>query len=202
MKKIILASRSEDRRKLFKRLAIPFETLITDINEEELKNKIKDPIKLVMKLAEVKVKTAKKILRDKNPKEDAIIIAADTIIQIQRDVIGKAKDKDQAFEILKKLNNKTHKLITGIALTQLNNHKLILDFDKAIVSFLPLSDDEVYSYLDFDEWKGRAGAYSINDKASMFIKKIEGSPSNVAGIPLQKIFQILKTEFQINLLQL
>jgi len=202
MRTIILASRSVDRRELFKRLAIPFKTLITDINEEQFKKKIEDPIKLVMKLAEFKARKAKEILRRKNTKDDTIVIAADTIVQLQDEIIGKAKNKEQAFTTIKKLNNKTHNLITGIAITQLNNSKLIVDYDKTLVSFLPLSEEEIHNYLANDEWEGRAGAYSINDKASMFIEKIEGSPSNVAGLPIQKIFKILKNEFDLNLLEI
>jgi len=200
--KIILASESIDRRELFKRLEIPFQTLKTNIDEEKFQSEIDDPIELVMLLAEIKANTAKDLLKEKKSKENYIIIAADTIVRFQGQIIGKAKNKDQAFSILKKLNNNTHSLITGIAITQLNYPKIIRNFDETLVTFLPLSDKEIENYLDCDEWKGRAGAYSIKDKASIFVKKIEGSPSNVAGLPIQKIFQILKHEFNINLLDI
>lgn len=202
MIKIILASESIDRKELLKRIAIPFDIIITNINEEKIKSEIEDPIELVMLLAEIKAKTAKSLLKEKKPNENYIIIAADTIVRFQGELIGKAEDKDHAFSILKKLNNNTHSLITGIAVTQLNYPKVIRDFDTTLVTFLPLSNKEIEDYLEFDEWKGRAGAYSIKDKASVFIKKIEGSPSNVAGLPLQKIFQILKTEFNLSLLDI
>jgi len=202
MEKIILASRSLDRKELFNRLSIPFEILITDIDEEKYKNEIEDPANLVMKLAEIKAKTAKELLKEKNTQGDPIIIAADTIVVFQGTVIGKANNKDQAFKILKKLNNQTHKLITGISIAQLNNSKIVKDFDETLVTFSLLSDKEIKKYLECEEWKGRAGAYSINDKASVFIKKIEGSPSNVIGIPMQKVFQMLKAEFSINLLRI
>lgn len=202
MTKIILASKSLDRKELLKRIVIPFDIIITNINEEKYKSEIEDPIELVMRLAEMKAKTAKNLLKENDPKEAYIIIAADTIVRFKGETIGKANNKKQAFSILKKLNNSTHSLITGIAITQLNLPKVIKDFDKTLVTFVPLSDDEIETYLDSDEWKGRAGAYSIYDKASMFIEKIEGSPSNVVGLPLQKIFKILKTEFKVNLIDL
>jgi septum formation protein len=202
MIKIILASESVDRKELLKRLLIPFDVIITNINEEKFKSEIKNPIELVMYLAEVKANAAKNLLKKKNQKDDYIIIAADTVVLFQGEIIGKAKNKDQAFSILKKLNNNTHSLITGIAITQLNYPKVIKDYDKTTVTFLALTDKEINTYIDSNEWKGRAGAYSIEDRASMFIEKIEGSPSNVVGLPLQKIFHILKTEFKASILDL
>ncbi|MHA1343783.1 MAG: Maf family protein, partial [Promethearchaeota archaeon] len=65
-----------------------------------------------------------------------------------------------------------------------------------------LLDKEIWDYIETGEWKGRAGAYSIIDKASIFIESINGSPSNVIGLPLHKIFEILKNKFDIDLLQL
>ena len=109
---------------MFERLAIPFEILITNVNEDEYKNKYKDPIELVINLAEIKVIKAKNLLGTKNDYAGAIIIAADTIVELEGTIIGKAKNKDEAFDILKALNNKAHNLITGIAITQINNAEL------------------------------------------------------------------------------
>jgi septum formation protein len=202
MRKIILASGSVDRRELFERLAVPFEILITNINEDEYKNKYKDPIELVINLAEIKATKAKFLLGTKRDYTGAIIIAADTIVELEGKIIGKAKSKDEAYDLLKDLNNKTHNLITGIAITQINNAKIIRDFDQTEVTFMEFSNNEIQDYIDSGEWKGRAGAYSINDRASMLIKEIKGSPSNIIGLPMQKIFQILKNEFNVNLLGL
>ena len=203
MKRIILASGSNDRRALLERLAIQFNILITNVNEEEYKNQFEDPIELVMKLAEVKVKKAKDLLKEtSHPEMNDLILAADTIVECGGQIIGKAKNKDQAYIILKTLNNSTHNLITGIAITQFNDSRIVTDFERTRVTFMNLTNKEIQKYIDFGEWKGRAGAYSIFDKASMLIKKIEGSPSNVIGLPIQKIYYILKNEFSINLMDL
>ncbi|MEJ2295183.1 MAG: Maf family protein [Candidatus Lokiarchaeota archaeon] len=202
MKKVILASGSGDRRALLERLAIPFDILITNVNEEKYKTRFENPIELVMKLAENKAKTAKKLMNHDVFEIDDLIIAADTIIEYDGQIIGKAKNKDQAYMILKTLNNSTHNLITGIAITQFNDSRIITDFERTKVTFMNLTNKEIQTYIDFGEWKGRAGAYSIFDKASMLIKKIEGSPSNVIGLPIQKIYHILKNEFSINLMDL
>ena len=197
MKKIILASKSIDRKKIFTRLNIPFETIITNIDEGYYKRIFSNPIELVKEIAKAKALKAKDLLKNKNM--EAIIIAADTIVEFKGKIIGKAKNKAQAFQILKSLINRSHNLITGVAITELNDQKLVVDYDCTIVTFLDLSDNEIRNYINTEEWKGRAGAYSIRDRASLFIKEIRGSPSNVIGLPMQKIFEILKKDFGLNL---
>ena len=197
MKKIILASKSIDRKKEFNRLNIPFETIITDIDEGYYKRIFSNPVELVKEIAKAKALKAKDMLKNKNM--EAIIIAADTIVEFKGKIIGKAKNKAQAFQILKSLINRSHNLITGVAITELNDSKIVVDHDCTIVTFLDISDNEIRSYINTKEWKGRAGAYSIRDRASLFIKEIRGSPSNVIGLPMQKIFEILKKDFGLNL---
>ena len=197
MKKIILASKSIDRKKTFNRLNIPFEAIITEIDEGYYKGVFSNPVELVKEIAKAKALKAKDLLKNKNM--EAIIIAADTIVEFKGKIIGKAKNKAQAFQILKSLINRSHNLITGVAITELNNPKVVIDYDCTIVTFLDISDNEIRNYINSEEWKGRAGAYSIRDRASLFIKEIRGSPSNVIGLPMQKIFEILKKDFGLNL---
>ena len=199
LKKIILASKSIDRSEILKRAMIPFEIFVTNIKEEKFKTKFSNAIELVKELAKAKLLYAKNELMKK--KIEAIIIAADTIVLIDEEIIGKAHNEEQAFKILKKLVGKSHKLITGIAITDVQNSKIILDSDITIVEFIELSDEEIWLYIKSNEWKGRAGAYSIRDKASLFISKIIGSSSNVIGLPMHKLYQILRKEFGLNLFQ-
>ncbi len=197
MKNIILASKSIDRGKILHNALIPFDFLLTYVDEEKFKQEIVDPVDLVRKIAEAKVKNAKNIVI--NEKKDAIIIAADTMVEINGEIIGKAANVLEAFSTLKKLVGKTHSLLTGIAITETYNDKIIVDHDITKVTFLDLSDQDIKNYVKTGEWKGRAGAYSINDKASLIIESIHGSPTNVIGLPLYKIFSILKDEFDTNL---
>ena len=199
MKKIVLASKSVDRSELFKRSKVPFEVLVTNIDEEKYKSEISDPIELIEKLAELKALNAKEKLANEN--EDIIIIAADTIVEFDGEIIGKAKNEQHAFQILEKLAGKAHELMTGIAITETSSSKIIIDHDRTTVSFKNLTEDEIRGYIKTGEWKGRAGAYSIRDKASLFINSIEGSSSNVIGLPMHVVFSILKNHFNINLLQ-
>ena len=200
MEKIILASKSSDRSKILNRLNISFETLDTNINESDYKVQYSNPIDLVKELAKAKALKAKELL--KSEAIGTIIIAADTIVEFNGKIIGKPQNEIEAFQILKSLANRSHNLITGIALTGVEDPKIIVDYDITVVTFLDLSDDDIRNYLKSDEWKGRAGAYSIMNRASLFIKEIRGSPSNVVGLPMQMIFEILKTEFNMNLFEL
>jgi len=202
MRRIVLASKSLDRRKLFNLAKINFEVLETDVDEEQFKKEINDPIQLVKKLAEEKALSAKLILNSNSNNTDAIIIAADTIVELNNEIIGKAKNENHAFEILKKLSNTTHNLITGFAITDTDKPKIIVDYDITSVKFLSLSENDIRDYIKSNEWKGRAGAYSIRERASLFIKSVNGSISNVIGLPMQKIYVILKNEFSLNLLGL
>lgn len=199
MERIILASKSLDRRELFKQARIPIEVLKTDVDEEQLKKEIKDPIQLVMELARIKGLNAKEVMQ--RSKKEGIIIAADTIVELNDEIIGKALDEQDAFRILKKLIGKTHNLLTGIAITDSYDSKVITDYESTTVKFLKLSNDEIKSYIKSGDWKGRAGAYAITEKASLFIEYIQGSPSNVIGLPMHKIFLILKNSFNFNILE-
>jgi septum formation protein len=197
LKKLILASKSVDRRNIFKDSGIQFEVLASNIDESEFKKKISDPILLVKELAKAKALNVKQMLLKKN--SQAIIIAADTVVELNSNLIGKAKNKQDAFIILKKLMGLSHNLITGIAITETNNSKIVMDYDTTLVEFLNLSDEEIHGYVNTNEWIGRAGAYSISNKASLFITKIQGSSSNVIGFPMHKLYTILKIEFGVNL---
>ena len=199
MTKIIIASKSSDRAELFNRLNIPFKVLITNINESEYKEQISDPIELVKELAKVKVLKAKEMLG--NHEKGTVVIAADTIVELNGEIIGKAQNETEAFKMLKTLANNSHNLITGIAITEVGDVKVVIDYDITVVTILDLSDEDIRDYIRIGEWKGRAGAYSSRDRASLFIKEIQGSPSNVIGLPMQKVFTILKTEFNLNLFE-
>ncbi|MFX1277400.1 MAG: Maf family protein [Promethearchaeota archaeon] len=198
MKKIVLASKSIDRKEILERSKIPFEVLSIDVDEEPYKAKIFSPIELIRKLSEIKALHAKDLLIKQ--KKDAIIIAADTIVVFENEIIGKGNDEKEAFRILKKLSGQTHELMTGITITETSSSSIIIDHDITQVEFLNLSDDEIWGYIRTGEWRGRAGAYSLRERASIFIKSIRGSPSNVIGLPMHKLYAFLKNNFALNLL--
>ncbi len=195
---IVLASKSADRNRLLENIKLPFEVYITNVDENKYKTRFSNPIELVKQLAKAKALNAKDSLSKEGKK--VIIIAADTVIELNGEIIGKAKNEENAFHILKTLAGKIHNLITGFAITETNHSKLIVEYDSTSVKFINLLDKEIWNYIKSGEWKGRAGAYSIREKASLFIEAIQGSSSNVIGLPMHKIFRILKNEFNYNLL--
>ena len=198
--KLILASKSRDRKKLFERAQIPIEIIPSDFDELSINES--NPKELVKKIAIAK---AKKVIKKwnedlENKNIPAIIIAADTMVLLDGNLIGKAQNKDQAFEILTQLSGKKHELLTGVALIHSISKKIQLFLDISIVQFQTLTSSEIQRYLDSsDEYIGRAGAYSLYDRASLFIDFVEGSPTNVLGLPMAKIRKELQ-KFDVDIL--
>jgi septum formation protein len=186
--KLILASRSRDRKKLFERAQIPIEIIPSDFDEKSIHES--DPNELVKKIAIAKAKIVMKKWNDDmgNIYIPSIIIAADTMVLFDGNLIGKAQNKEQAFKILTQLSGKKHKLLTGVALIHSISKQIRTFIDVSIVQFQSLTSSEIQRYLDSsDEYIGRAGAYSLYDRASLFIDFVEGSPTNVLGLPMAKL---------------
>ncbi len=186
--KLILASKSRDRKKLFERAQIPIEIIPSDFDEKSIQES--DPNDLVKKIAIAKAKRVMEKWNDDkgNRNIPAIIIAADTMVLLDGNLIGKAQTKEQAFKILSQLSGKKHELLTGVAIIHSISKKIRSFIDISIVQFQSLTSSELQSYLDSsDEYIGRAGAYSLYDRASLFIDFVEGSPTNVLGLPMAKL---------------
>jgi len=186
--KLILASKSRDRKKLFERAQIPIEIIPSDFDEKSIHES--NPKELVKKIAIAKAKKVIKKWNDDmgNRNIPAIIIAADTMVLLDGNLIGKAQNKEQAFQILTQLSGKKHELLTGIAIIHSINKQIRTFLDISIVQFQTLTSSEIQRYLDSsDEYIGRAGAYSLYDRASLFIDFVKGSPTNVLGLPMAKL---------------
>jgi septum formation protein len=198
--RLVLASKSRDRKKCFDLARIPIEVIPSDFDEESVP--IQEPLKLVEILALEKAKVVVNLWNQTRAHQDgsALVIAGDTMVAHKGKLIGKAKDKQHAFDIIKTLINQTHYLITGVAIIQTDTKKQKSFVDSSKVHFQNLSDEEIWEYLNrTNEYEGRAGAYSLQERASMFIDHIEGSPTNVLGIPMAKLREEMK-DFGISLL--
>lgn len=196
MKQLILGSQSRDRRELLANLSIPFQVLPSNYEEEnELEVDIRD---LVLYLAREKNRSVVDQITTNNellnyPELPYVLITADTMVAFKGKKIGKARNKHHAFEILSNLSDAAHELLTGVVIHDSETKKDFTMVDSTKVLFSKLSEDDINNYLDYsDEWQDRAGAYSLRQRASLFIKRIEGSPSNVIGLPIDKISSILK----------
>lgn len=192
MKQMILASASPRRRELLQGLGVPFEVMSSDI-EEKINTELSAP-KIAKELAYQKAKDVSNKLDG-----DYIVIGADTIVEYNR-ILGKPKDADEAYQMLKLLSGKIHRVITGFAVIDCRTKKEIVDFEVTNVYFNHLSDEEINRYIETKEPMDKAGAYGIQGKASLFVSKIEGDYFNVVGLPIFKLGVVLRNHFDINLL--
>ncbi len=179
----ILASTSPRRKELLELININPE-IISPIYEESTKSN--EPIYEFLK--RVSVGKGRSIINKNN--SNKIIISSDTIVVIGNKIIGKPKNREDAFNFLKELSNNEHRVITGIALHF--KGECIYDFRETKVLFEYLSEKEINSYLDKEKYMDKAGAYAIQGLASVFVKKIEGCFFNVMGFPLNLFSNMLK----------
>lgn len=123
---------------------------------------------------------------------DAIIIAADTLVCINNEILGKPENPLQAFQMLKKLHGTTHRVYTGVALINTRNNVSVVFSDMAEVTFRPLSDNEIYAYIDTGEPFDKAGAYGIQERGSVLVDRINGDFYTVMGLPVSKVCTALE----------
>lgn len=189
--KIILASSSPYRKKLLKKIVKQFDIKTSKIEEKVFKKKIKEPKKLAKKLALEKARNIRSQIK-KSGKEKILIIGADTLITINNSIIGKAKDRKEAREILLKLKGKTHKILTGVAVLEVKTGKYRTAVEETKVAFRDFTKKELKKFLDSEDWRGKAGAYGLQLRNFEFLKSYQGDYENILGLPLKKLVAILK----------
>lgn len=191
-KKLILASASPRRKELLNRLNLEFKVEPSNINEG--KYNAEKPIDLVKLLA---VEKAREVGSRYN---NAIVIAADTIVVMDEQILGKPENKKEAIKMLKSLSGKEHNVYTGIAfyIKGQGVSKLISDIDKSKVKMRNYSIDEINSYINTGEYKGKAGSYAIQGYGSLLVKEIKGSYFTIMGLPIHKLAEVLP-DYDINL---
>ena len=181
---VFLASKSPRRRKLLKQLNIKFKSFSVEMDEKIHPNE--KPSNSVLRLSKEKLELAKlKVIK-------GIVITADTIVVLNKTVLGKPKNKKDAFRILKLLSGKTHVVYTGYSIFNFTNNKTISEYEKTEVTFRDLNDEEIKEYINGGSPMDKAGAYGIQDDfGAVFINKINGCYYNVVGLPLAKFYHAL-----------
>ena len=192
MKKVILASNSPRRREILGKF-INFEAVTTEVKEDN--DFYKRPETLVMALAFEKANSVA------IKYEDAIVIGADTVVEIEGEILGKPKSREDAKRMMEKLRGKSHKVITGFSIIDLSSDKKYMDYKVTEVVFKDLSNEEIEAYLNKAEYMDKAGAYGIQEEAALFVEKIEGDYLNIVGFPISKIYTVLKDNFNLSLLE-
>lgn len=181
--KIILASGSPRRQQFFKDLGLDFEIRLKDI--EEIYPKNLQGVEITNYLAELKATAFEGELET-----NEILVTSDTIVWHNYKALGKPKDYDDAFSILKTLSNETHEVITSVCFKTIAKTETIYEVTK--VTFKELSDDAIHYYLEHYKPFDKAGAYGIQEWIGLIgISKIEGSYTNVVGLPTEKVYHFL-----------
>ena len=191
MHKIILASNSKVRKKILDENEIECKVFPSNIDEESVKKSLlrenASPEMISKNLAELK---ANKISLKLN---DQIVLGADSVIDINKELISKPKDREEAFKILKKLNGKTHYLISSVCIS--NNGSMIWNYtDKAALTMKDLSDKELKEYLSkiTDEALYAYNVYQIEGVGRSLFSKILGDEDTIMGLPVKKIKDYLR----------
>ncbi len=191
MNNIILASKSEVRRKILEENGIKCKVLPSNVDEDFVKNSLlKEKItpEIISKnLAELK---ANKISQ-KEPNN--IVLGADSIIDLNGQIISKPSSREEALKILKKLNGKTHNLISSVCMSK--NGSMIWNFtDKAALTMKKMSDNEIVDYLKKikDESLYAYNVYQIEGEGRSLFSKIEGDENTIMGLPIKQIKEYLK----------
>ena len=182
--KIILASKSPRRVELLSQMGFAFEQRTVEIPET---------IDYALPLEQIPMVIAEQKLDAIMPyiEQDTLVISADTLVFIGQEILGKPRDLDEAFQMLRKLSNNTHTVITGVCVWC--KGKKVSFFDQTEVRFSELTDYEIMTYLTDDKVLDRAGAYGVQDWiGTVGIASIHGSYTNVMGLPTQKLYEVMR----------
>ena len=196
MKNIILASQSPRRKELLAQAGFSFEIITSDVEEIITHTK---PYEIAKSLSSQKAEDVFSKVIDKygiDKADNYLVIGADTIVAIEDKVLGKPKDRADAYDMMKLLSGKTHQVYTGVTIvssgaTKKNIHTF---YECTDVTFYEITDDEINEYLNGSlEWTDKAGAYGIQATVgAKFVKEIKGDYNNVVGLPVARLYQVLK----------
>ncbi len=189
--KIILASASPRRKELLKQIGMSFKTMPSIKEEKITKNK---PEEIVEELSYQKAVDICGQLGD-SMKEDFVVIGADTIVSLWGEVMGKPADKEDACEMLSKLQGKSHQVYTGVTLAwkYKDTPAMFHTFHECSdVTVYPMTEEEIQSYVNSGEPMDKAGAYAVQGKFAAYIQGICGDYNNIVGLPIGRVYQEMK----------
>jgi len=179
--RLILASGSPRRKQLLETLNIPFEIIVSDINETIDLN-----LDLNKEIERLSYNKANSVFMSN---KDGVVIGSDTIVTINNKVLGKPKNTQEAKDMLRLLSNNKHTVITAV--TIINEHKVDTFSISSDVYFYDLNEQEIDDYVRTGEPMDKAGAYAIQGVGSRFIKKIDGDYYAIMGLPIGEVYRRL-----------
>lgn len=197
MRELILASGSPRRRELLEQIKVPFRVMVSDAEETETDT---DPGQVVKALAARKaIQVAKEI-------EEGLVLGADTVVSVDGEILGKPKNREDARQMLEKLQGRAHSVFTGVALVEKQKNdtaqsdttgrpsdsRVLENFYRETrVHVHQMSDQEIENYLDTGDAFDKAGSYGIQGPFAAFVDGIEGDYNNVVGLPVSAVYQAL-----------
>jgi len=184
-KPIILASQSPRRADLLNKAGIAFEAVNPKLDEPAPPAGQYTPSEYAEAASYFKARS----IADDYP--DRTILAADTVVALGGKMYGKPKDADDARRILSTLTGTTHQVITGVTLYQPASEKRLISHAATKVTMRKMTDKELEDYIASKEWAGKAGAYAIQENADKFVTKTDGSFTNIIGLPMEMLQDML-----------
>lgn len=184
---VILASASPRRCELLRQLGVEFEVIPSSAHESESEHL--SPGELCTLNAYRKARLVSK------HHQDALVIGMDTVVALETRVLGKPRDMDEAFGMMRALQGQTHWVLTGVCLIHLRSHKQKIFFEQTTVTFRPLTDDQIKSYYQHVNPLDKAGAYAIQERGDEIVAQLKGSYTNVVGLPMERL-QTELSEFE------
>ncbi|WP_018921620.1 Maf family protein [Salsuginibacillus kocurii] len=182
MNSLILASSSPRRKALLEQAGLSFSIQIPNIKEEVDPNL--SPQEVVMQLAKQKAEAVSEV------EPDSIVIGADTVVVHLGHILGKPKDEPEAKRMLASLSANTHEVYTGVALRS-DKEQIQTFYGHAVVTFFPLSSQEIDDYIASGESMDKAGAYGIQGSGACFVERVEGDYFSIVGLPIAALYRKL-----------
>jgi septum formation protein len=182
--RLILASGSPRRRELLLAAGFAFDVSAVEVDERRTNGEA--PAAYVERLARAKAHAAAAAQRD----PDTAVLGADTVVVVDDEVLGKPRDEVDATRMLRLLSGRSHEVLTGVAV--IGQGGTVSRVERTTVWFAPLSDRDIAWYVASGEPMDKAGAYAIQALASRFIPRIEGSYTNVVGLPVTTVVELLE----------
>ncbi len=188
-KPFILASASPRRKQLLTKAGYNFKTIVSQVDESAFTTEGIAPVDHAMQLALAK---AKDVAQNHH---DILTIGADTIVDFNGQIIGKPDDAEHAEQITRKLFAQPHKVITALALVWIDREIQIVRSAATTVYPKKMTDRQIENHIRGNSWQGKAGAYAIQETGDQFVDHIEGSFTNVIGLPMELLARLLEEIF-------
>lgn len=180
---MILASNSQRRQEILKDAGFNFKIIKPDIDERSNKEIITE------KILDIAIKKLEHIAKDNS---NDFILAADTVVELDGKILGKPKNREEAYNFLKALSDRTHRVITAYAFKNISKNIFIKDVVISEVEFWKLDTETINWYLDTGEFIDKAGAYGIQGYGRIFVKEIKGDYYSIMGFPISNFLENLR----------